>query len=660
MRALLRIFVAVLLGLGLTVPSLHAQEQNSKNYSGEIEPSVRFITVDGDEKRFREHQWVEDTVSGGVENFILNYDLGDGLTFSADGRAILLEDDYRIRMRIDKQNLGYLRMGYTEFRKYFDDTGGFFRPFPVQAFSLDRDLHLDIGNVFIEAGLVRAEWPRIVLGYEHKFRDGEKSLLEWGPVQDIDRRIFPSFKDVDEKLHVVRLDIDHDIGKVHLGNRLRYEHFDLNTTRVDGGLDLGANAVDTVRISDDYKHNAVLNTFMADSHVTDKVYLSLGYLFATQDGDASLRIRPDDAPQILFVNPVNTQSIDVDQNSHVVNLNAMVGPFNKLTFYGGIQGETTETTGNTIAAVDGAAGANRFIVSDQDKIALEERLGVRYTGLPCTTLFAEGQWAQWDVGHFERQLENGAVDLLRDTDTFVNRQRYTIGFNTSPFRRMTFSGRYRYNIRDNDYDHLTVLNPNEYPAFILNQDFTNHELSAKLTVRPTSRIQSSLQYQMVISDIDTRARTEPSLEIRSGNYDAHIVSWSVTVTPINRLYFTGLLSYENARTKTFYDPAPEVVAFDNDVFSTILSATYAIDEKTDVSTEYIFSYSDNFKDNSENGLPLGVDHERHGLGATLSRQLSKNILAKLRYGFYHYDEDSSGGVNDYTAHLIGASAVFKF
>jgi hypothetical protein len=79
-----------------------------------------------------------------------------------------------------------------------------------------------------------------------------------------------------------------------------------------------------------------------------------------------------------------------------------------------------------------------------------------------------------------------------------------------------------------------------------------------------------------------------------------------------------------------------------------------------VTLDYTFSRSDNFRDNSADGLPLGLDNQRHAVTAGLTRRIRKNILARIRYGFYAYYENSNGGVSDYAAHLASASCTLGF
>jgi hypothetical protein len=347
-------------------------------------------------------------------------------------------------------------------------------------------------------------------------------------------------------------------------------------------------------------------------------------------------------------------------------VNAMFGPFKDITLYGGFQAETTKTDGDTDAVLTEipfggppAVSPDAVIATRTDKTGFEETVGVRYTGIPYTNMHAEGRWKQEDIDLFERELEDGVLEFERSTDTGVERQRYTVGFNTSPFRRVTLSGRYRRTYRSNDFDHDVDTEPG-YSAFVTKQDLTTDKITAKLTVRMTGAIKASLQYQHIATDINTEADTTPPSSVTSGEYQADVYTASVTITPLSRLYLTGLFSYRDARTSVFDNGIPSVITYHGDVYTVIGTAGYALDSKTDLTCEYLFTRSDNFEDNSASGLPLGLDNQRHGFLAVISRRITDYLEVGLRYGFYTYDEDSNGGADDYTAHLIGVGLALTF
>jgi hypothetical protein len=667
-KRLLKIMPIIILGLILSTTTNHAQEGNQQSEPFNIiASSIHYGGIEGDEEKFSEDQGIQEGWSVGLDKFILQRIYENDVSLYLEGRAIVPEEDIKLRLELTKADVGFIHAGYTEYRNYFDGTGGFFKPFSASSFDLNNDMHLDIGNLSIDMALILPTWPKLKISYEHHIKEGKKSLIEWGRVTEggTIRNIFPAFKEIDEETDMFMLEINHGIGKVQVGNQFRYEHYSSGTTRSDEEQDLDTDTAETTTVSEGHSHDAFSNTFHMYSHVNEKLYWSLGYLFTTLQGDEAFRMITDPFGPEPFDKNWLTRSAESDQDSHVINVNALFGPFRDLTFYAGLQAEMTETEGNTDGVltetlpVVGTVSPEAVIISRTDKESLEETAGARYTGIPYTTFYAEGKWSQQNIDLFERELEDSVLNFERSTDTGVERQRYTLGFNTSPIPKAMFSARYRRRCHNNDYNHLLDTEPG-YSAFISAQDVTTDRIIARLSLRPLSRVQISLQYQLITTDIDTDSETTHSSSIQSGDYNADIYSVSTTVTPLSRLYFTGFFSHQDVRGTAFNNDVSSVTAYEGDIYMILLSGGYAIDDKTDLKAEYLYLRSDNFNDNSTDSLPLGLDNQRHGLSVSLSRRIAENIYAQLRYGYYSYNEESNGSVDDYKAHLVGTSWVYRF
>ena len=149
-----------------------------------------------------------------------------------EGRA--LRDDYRVTLSLRENESGFVRFGWEQGRKYYDDSGGYYAGFQPSLYSLGRDLYLDRGRLWTELGLRRPDWPEITVGYEYQTREGEESTLQWGAVTgqgDLTRNIFPNSKQVDEHTHVVKLDVVHDLAGYRVSDSFRGEFYDLSTKR---------------------------------------------------------------------------------------------------------------------------------------------------------------------------------------------------------------------------------------------------------------------------------------------------------------------------------------------------------------------------------------------------------------------------------------------
>jgi hypothetical protein len=280
-------------------------------------------------------------------------------------------------------------------------------------------------------------------------------------------------------------------------------------------------------------------------------------------------------------------------------------------------------------------------------------------------------------------LDDGLPDFEQRTDGDIERDEYVVGFSTSPIRRASLTAQYRNSSRRNSYDHEIDTTLNGYPAFITEQDFRTDEISAKLTVRPHNRVSATLKFQMIDSNIDTEtmAGTNPANvpggSINASNYRANIYSISATFTPLNRLYLTGFFSLTDSETSAYDHNSRSTIPFKNDVYTGMGSVVYGIDEKTDATLEYMFQRTSNFDNNSWNnasqpitypgytinvdtGLPMGIDSTRQVLSAGISRRITKNITARLRYGYFKYDESHNNDMNDYEAHMALATCAIRF
>ena len=635
-----------------------------------VTPSVTYVDVTGDEKQFRQDQWMGNGWVGGVDEATLHQSLGKDAYLDFAGRGLIDQHDYNLQLEVVKPDLGFVRAGFTEWRKYYDDTGGFFAPFSPPAFSLGRDLSYDNADIFVDVGLTLPNLPKIVLGYERQSRNGDQSLLEWGSVTQgtNTRKIFPSYQDINETVNIFKVTAEQDIGKLHVGDQFRYEHYSDDTKRFDTSLDLNTSASQTVTVHEDYRQDAFYNTFLMTCQMNEKVYWSLGYMFNTLDGDNSLQVT---TPPPL--GPVDknwtTQGVNVSQDSNVVDLNAMIGPFAGLSFYSGLQIEVTDSSGDSHSLqIEGVSLPTTNLVHSSDNLdSFTETLGLRYTKIAYTTLYAEGKWTQQDIDLDERESVDGTSTdpgaFQRATDTNVSRQDYSIGFNSSPLRRLTLAARYCHSVSDNGYDNEVDTEPG-YPAFITGQDFTTDEVMGRLNLRPCSRVSLAFTYQLVATEIQTAQYGVPLIVPRGSkqtcNYDSSIYSVSATVTPIARLYLTGLFCYQDTRTSTFDNHSPTVVPYKGTVYSVITTAGYALTKKTDVTLQYYYERADDFQNNSADGLPLGLENQRTGVLVGLQHKINDHFIARLRYGYYENNESSNGGIDNYRANLASASCTARF
>jgi len=649
-----------------------------------MSPTIRWISVSGDAAKFREHFWMRDGWSGGVEHFELKDQTTNGWSTLMEGR--LLTDDYKVSLAITKNDVGFAHLGFERYRKYFDDTGGYYEKFSPSTYDLNRDLNLDIGRFWVDLGLTLPNWPRMVLGYEYQYKDGDKSTLQWGRVAQTGttRNIFPAYKDLNDQTHLIKFDLDHEIKGVRIEDNFRGEFYDLSTRRNNSYIYPDFYQA----VQENHQHFQGANTLRLEKQFTDWLFTSGGYLYSHLSADAFVIQQTGrvDSP-VPFQN--ESAQVTLERESHVFNLNGLLGPWDGLTLSAGVQSEWTRQTGFGDGLISEATNHFR---SDLDKASVQENVLLRYSKIPFTTLFAEARLQQESIGQFEEQMQAGGggfQDFLRDTDASSELKDFRLGFNTSPWQRVSLSAHYFWRDSQSDYDHKKdfatffddqgnpTLGPGDgYSAFIRSRDLQTDGIEAKLVVRPASWLKTTLKYQLAATDYHTTTDpasgfdpltgtvipggASPGGKVFAGNYDANTYSVNATLTPFGRLTFSSTFSYQQSRTATQHQPATSVVDYRGDTFSLWSSATYAVDQATDIFAGYSFSHADYGQTNVNEGLPVGMIYQLHSLQAGVRRKFSERLTASLQYAFYQYDEPSSGHVNDYTAHGIFATVTMRW
>jgi hypothetical protein len=319
------------------------------------------------------------------------------------------------------------------------------------------------------------------------------------------------------------------------------------------------------------------------------------------------------------------------------------------------------------------------VSSNLDRWRTSEHANVRFTSIPWTVLYGEARLDQERASQFESLIPEPGVDelhdgFLRDTDYQTDRRDWRAGFTTSPVSWLSFGGNYRRRASDNDYDHDRDFHVETngvqelgegYSAFILAQETKTDAFEARVVLRPLTWMHTTLTYRRVTTDFTTTTDPVASLgqpggTLDAATYDADVYSANFTIKPWQRLYLTATLSYSDTRTVAADNANPSVVPYEGDVYSVLTSARFVLTERTDVFAAYNFSKADYGQDNYAEGLPLGMEFTRQAVSAGIARRLTEACVVSLRYAYYQYDEPSSRGVNDYTAHGVFATLNYRW
>lgn len=663
-----------------------AEDEAATSYFNWANLSVGAAISNGDDAAFMHRHRMPDGFSGGVDEFHWEKFFGDNGLLQIDGRGIFDAHDYLLEIDVSDTEKGYIRAGYREFRSWYDGSGGFFPQNGQWLEVFDDELHLDRGEAWIEGGLTLPDMPVLTVRYVYSFREGKKGSTTWGPTGMTGgfgtRNIVPSFYDIDEERNVVSADVRHTISNTDFGLGVRYEFSDQDNSR-NMRLNPNEPVLDRHVTQNDEVETDLFNThFFTETRFNEKVKFTTGYSFTTLDTDISgsriygpgydpvydpgfARRQPFDSGFIML-----TGGSQLDQ--HVVHLNLMGRLFEHLTLVPSLrveQRDVSSLSGYQDRNISMPTSLETFRAdSDRGLLDVSERLELRYNGLEDWVFYARGDWTQGSGDLQETRMNSTQNRLLIDRDSDEDRfiQKYTVGANWYPLAQLNFGVQYYRKMQDVDYDHDRVFRaPGEfmYPGFITRQEFETDDFNIRATWRPLRTLTFITRYDIQFSTIDSAGLTLGKSE--TGETTVHVLSESITWTPWSRLYLQGNFSYIMNQTET---PAADLSGSGenllpdakNDYWNVSALSGFVIDNKTDLQLQYLFYKADNYIDFSATGLPYGAEAEEHGVVGKLVRKMRDNLIWTLQYGFFTLNEHTSGGNNDYNAHVVASGVQYRF
>jgi hypothetical protein len=642
---------------------------------------------------------------GGVEELHFEKAIGKKGLFQLDGRGLFDNHDYSLKLDVSQPDIGFVRGGYSQSRTWYDGSGGFSERSNAWVTPYNDEMFVDRGRAWFEGGLALPNWPVLTLLYSYDFREGKKDSTIWGdynltqnPANQVLRGIIPTYRGVDEQRHTIDADVKHTIGNTTFGVGVRFERDD-----IDNSLNIlrrygETNRVRTVTQKDSTDADILTSRAFVETRFSQEVLFTMGGSYTRLDTDiAGSRIYGPSYGSPLDPSYANRQSNDegfydlsggsqVDQ--YVANMNLMLTPWKQVDIVPSFRVEHQDQSGVSMfteTRVTNAATA----FSTQDLLNtrmrsftdLTEALEVRYTGITNWSLYARAELleGQGSLKENEFDVEDdgvGPVQMQRDTDSERFVQKYVAGANWYPWRKANFGGQYYYRSRRNTYDNnvdTAFYNPpatnNLYPAFIREHEFNTHDVNFRMTLRPLLNLTLVSRYDFTLTSYNTRGDVNTFGvrlgEIESAQATAHILSQSVSWSPLGQLYVQGSVSYAIQYTDT---PASIrsgtasnlVQNAENDYWNANVLVGCVLTRRSDLQAQYSYYRANNYVDNSSVSLPYGAGAESHGATLTLITRLRKDLIWKLQYGYFTGHDQTSGGHNDYHAHLAYSSLQYLF
>lgn len=666
-----------LLGLLSLVILAHcalADEDEQPASKNSITIGVGHYDVNEHAPLFQAHQWTNDGTLGGIQS--LRY-VQDGLEL--EGNAIFGPQDFDLKLSVTPNDELFFNVFASNRRKFYDTIGGYYGS---ENYKLDGELQLDIGSVGFDVGFRPADETEIVFGYEHAYKTGEKALLEWN--RPGSKQIYPAVKEVDEESHILTLDVRHSIDGFRIQDNLRYEVYGSDNSRSDlVPASLAGTAEDQGHpVADDsYEFTHLSNVLTAEKWLSDKVFVSAGYLYLNHDGatDFSVAYTSRNGGYSSHAKFYSTDDYGLDETSHKYSLGAFFLPTEHISVSLGVSLENTDTEGNDVINRDhGNPTSEGFhhpvdLEMYLDRRITEENAEIRFTGLPFTTVYARVRAVQEDNTHFEEQREEHdphELELLRLTDEEFGAETYRFGFTSSPVGMVGVSAYYELVRDDNSYNHIIdeVAAGNEdvgYTAHVEDLNVDSEEVGVKLSLRPAPWLRTSLKYTHENWDVTNRTKATARSEVPGGKSDAgkreaDTYTLNVSAQASAALYLSANYYVTNTSTESRDINAPSVVAtYIGDAQSVDCSAQYTLDEATSVQCGYRYTTADNKQGNS-GSVPAGQSFDWQTLSVGVARQFSDQLQGSLRYEYYEYEDANYDDDRDYAAHGIFVTVTKHF
>jgi hypothetical protein len=661
-------------------------EGGTNTYNNWVEFTTGGFITRGNQAQFQQRMQARGGAFGGIQDFHVQGDLAKGTSLAIDGRALFDESDYKLRMEVTREKLGYLRFSFNQFRTWSNGDGGFYPasgsyyPLSGDAFALDR------GEISFEAGLTLEKYPKVIFKYTRTSREGDKASTSWGPAHptgtSLVRGISPSFYDLNEHSDIFQLDVTHHIKATEFGLGLRYE-----SGKLDDALkiDQYRNEPADQKITDHQGTSYDLFSVHAftETWLKKNLMVSSGYSYSDLNNDFS-GSRNFGSDFDVAYSPVSTNGLGYygmnggsRLQEYVMDVNLLYKPTPHLSLIPSVraQKEYWDANFSGFETLRDFAPTAYSGSSDRGVLDVRERLDLRYTGITNWVLYAradftEGQGNLAQDGGFGPVGGIGSLPVNIQTDDSRFFQKYSAGARWYPTRRVTLDAGGYYKLNNYDYANLVDSTTNNtadrYPGYLVMQNFETYDANLRLTVRPWQNVTVVSRYEYQLSTIQTRPDPISGLaETDSSKMTSHILAEDVSWSPWSRLSLQAGASYvvsdlHTPASDTANDFSRAILTAQNNYWTLNFSSSFVVDDKTDLRVGYFYYRADDYQDNANFGLPLGAGAEEHGVTAAIVRRISQNLRATLKYGFSHYQDEAFGGFRDYTAHLVSLSLQYRF
>ncbi len=666
--------------------------------------------VGGDYHKYEAMNWRNRGYSGGLEDFNLNYKSGDDVTVDVDGHAIAGNNDYKGSYQIAKKDVGYIDVDFKQFRKYYDTYGGIYNLLPtITDNSLSRDLFLDIGHIGFEAGITMPDLPNVSVYYDHDYKIGSKSMLNWDIVTQggTTKKIAPSWEEIDQATDTFGVKADYTEKGYHLTADQRFEIARWKTRgyeqRISDGSATGTAATIATqfdqRRQDQVQETDVMTTTMGVDkwYLNEKVFASSAYRFEhlkNQDRQNIQQFTPSgDLSMVAGVGQLNkpdgSAHNDQDRNSWVMNL--MVSPWSWLSGTGGFKAEVVDRKANSYYPTDtsatGMIGVPDYTPktdTDSNTYKFAESFGLRFKAIPRTAIYSDLSFEQSQNHLFmDRTVIAGDSVIVGTTDGKTENQTrdavinepvttWTVGADFQPLRMINLTSQFRLRDKNMDFDDRFRVKPFNGQVFLETLHTRTLGFNQRVTVRPCSWTQASFRYLFDNTDYTSRAVYDDINE--KANVLSNTLVYDLSVYPLSNLSMTGSFTQRQDATKTAQGEGSKVAfqdatkvtqlypTFTSNYYTWMFSTDYQPHKKLGFNGSLFYTVANNagnfYAYDQTQFVYYGADYNQTGLSVSCKWDINKDLAVQPQYSFQRYQPNENSGIGgSYDAQIVSLSLV---
>lgn len=693
-----------LMCLLVLIPAL-LYAQDAGNWNLQYSSGLNYSKIKGDDRRYRNNLQLDNPVAGGIEQFSAVDESGAN-KLDINGR-MLSERDFGLNLNFWKDNGAYFNIKSDIFRYYYDNSNLYYANIPggnsIGRYNIDDKLYTDRGVYGFDSGITLAEKYNVKLGFEHKERSGKSDLYTGGWIRDTTDNNWiiwenPLSQEVNFDSNKIYAGMDTKFSGYNVFTKLEWERFSGQNQHVEPGYYAnGAKQFDRYyKTFPDYsKWNF---TGKADRHfLEDKVLLNFGYQFQATDTTSNADVDSFNTAGARHYGEHSLNFLDTSHSGKIgthifdIMLSSFAAkeykPWASLTLKKGrshsnsMRGEE----GSEAVAAGGKGDGDPNTVDERwlfesvnEEQSIMESLGLEITSIPKTSLNFGADFEQrktsyeWDGDITDYTSLTDEGDWHWKADVKDLRNTFRVSSRTKPRDWLTVSTKYRYKVDDSDLHNKIDVAENKpgdpefnvadttlyYPGRMGDWKRKSHRFDLSFDTKINSRFLLRPYYAYNKETFQLSAEQVEEIS----NYGSNTFGLGMNLQPKDNLSVAFDISDRLGSTHSrSADYSGTVNLVDSGLFYGALTNDFndsAVSTSGNVSYQmgrYTFNLNSGFV--KAKGL---FDTTSINTGLGLNYNFEKDLSLKTAYNFYNYREENNGGINDYRAHAIYASANMKF